>query len=90
MEVHEPYIAISHLSTLHNETGDWRTERPVMNRSRCNKCGLCWTYCPDTSIELDTDGYYKNLYEYCKGCGICVEVCPKKAITMEIEYRQAD
>ena len=87
MEEHEPYVALSHLNTLYNETGDWRTERPVMNRTRCNKCGLCWTFCPEASIELDTDGYYKNLYEYCKGCGMCVEVCPKKAITMEMEYR---
>ena len=87
MEGHEPYVALSHLNTLYNETGDWRTERPVTNRTRCNKCGLCWTFCPEACIELDTDGYYKNLYEYCKGCGICVEVCPKKAITMEMEYR---
>jgi 2-oxoisovalerate ferredoxin oxidoreductase delta subunit len=87
MEGYEPYIAVSHLSTLYNETGDWRAERPVMNRNRCNKCSLCWTYCPDTAIELDTDGYYKILYEYCKGCGICVEVCSRKAITMEREYK---
>ena len=90
MEEHEPYVALSYLNTLFNETWYWRTERQVINRKRCKKSGLCWTFCPETSIELDTDGYYKNLYEYCKGCGICVEVCPKKAITMEMEYRQAD
>lgn len=87
MEVHEPYVAISHLSTVYNETGDWRTERPVIDRSKCNKCGLCWNYCPDVAIELDTDGYYKTLYEYCKGCGICVEVCPRKAIIMEMDHK---
>ena len=87
MEEHAPYIAVSHLSTVYNKTGDWRAERPVMNRTRCNKCSLCWTFCPETSIELDTDGYYKIIYEYCKGCGICVEVCPRKAITMEMEYK---
>ena len=24
------------------KTGDWRTERPVTDKEKCNKCGLCW------------------------------------------------
>lgn len=87
MEGQEPYIAISHLSTLSNETENWRAERPVMNKAKCNKCSLCWIYCPDTVIEPDMDGFYQIRYTYCKGCGICAQVCPRKAITMERETR---
>jgi pyruvate ferredoxin oxidoreductase delta subunit len=64
------------------KTGDWRSQRPVVDREKCNKCGLCWLYCPDAAIEPLEDGYYEPDLFYCKGCGICASVCPKEAITM--------
>jgi pyruvate ferredoxin oxidoreductase delta subunit len=64
------------------KTGDWRSQRPVVDREKCNKCGLCWLYCPDAAIEPVEDGYYEPDLFYCKGCGICASVCPKEAITM--------
>ena len=63
-------------------TGDWRSQRPVVDKEKCNKCGLCWLYCPDAAIEHLEDGYYEPDLFYCKGCGICASVCPKEAITM--------
>jgi len=63
-------------------TGDWRSQRPVVDREKCNKCGLCWLYCPDAAIEPLEDGYYEPDLFYCKGCGICASVCPKEAITI--------
>ena len=63
-------------------TGDRRTERPVVDREKCNKCGLCWLYCPDAAIKVVDDGYYEPDLYYCKGCGICAEMCPKGAIQM--------
>ena len=63
-------------------TGDWRSERPIMDKEKCNKCGLCWLYCPDASMELLKDGYYEPDLYYCKGCGICAKVCSREAITM--------
>ena len=63
-------------------TGDWRTERPVMDKEKCNKCGLCWLYCPDGAIKLLEDGYYEPDLYHCKGCGICAKACPREAITM--------
>ncbi len=63
-------------------TGDWRSQRPILDREKCNKCGLCWLYCPDAAIKLLEDGYYEPDLFYCKGCGICASVCPKEAITM--------
>jgi pyruvate ferredoxin oxidoreductase delta subunit len=63
-------------------TGGWRSRRPVVDREKCNKCGLCWLYCPDAAIEPLEDGYYEPDLFYCKGCGNCASVCPKDAITM--------
>ena len=63
-------------------TGDWRSNRPILDMEKCNKCGLCWLYCPEPAWDLRDDGYFDlNLY-YCKGCGICAVECPRDAIKM--------
>lgn len=69
-------------SAVRLKTGDWRSERPIVDRGKCNKCGLCWLYCPDSALTPLEDGYYEPDLDYCKGCGICSQVCPKEAITM--------
>jgi len=63
-------------------TGDWRSDRPILDKEKCNKCGLCWLYCPDGAVELLEDGYYEPDLYYCKGCGICADVCKREAIIM--------
>ena len=65
------------------KTGSWRVFRPVVDKERCNNCGLCGMYCPDGVINEDL---IIDL-EFCKGCGVCANECPKKAITMEREER---
>ena len=62
-------------------TGDWRTQRPLMDESKCIKCGICFLYCPVNSIRK-TDGKFVFNYDYCKGCGICAHECKQQAITM--------
>jgi pyruvate ferredoxin oxidoreductase delta subunit len=68
-------------------TGDWKTFKPVIDKNKCTKCGLCWIYCPDGAICPAADGGYEVDLNYCKGCGICSEECPVKAISMVQEER---
>ena len=60
------------------QTGSWRVFKPVVDREKCNACGLCAMYCPDASIDEDLNVDLR----FCKGCGICANECPKKAIEM--------
>ena len=65
------------------QTGDWRTEKPILDWDKCKQCLLCVPVCPDMSIPVDAEGKRKDFdYFFCKGCGICANVCPFKAITM--------
>jgi 2-oxoacid:acceptor oxidoreductase delta subunit (pyruvate/2-ketoisovalerate family) len=70
-------------------TGDWRTERPVVNKEKCNVCGICVIYCPPQCMVDDGDYYTANL-QYCKGCGVCAKECPRGAIIMTPEGEYAD
>lgn len=65
-----------------SHTGLWRTMRPVIDYSRCNRCWwVCSTFCPDGAIEV-TNGHYPRIdYEHCKGCMVCVAQCPPHAIS---------
>ena len=67
-------------------TGLWRTLRPVIEESRCNRCWwICSTLCPDAAIDVDAEQKPSIDYEHCKGCMICVSVCPAHAIRVEPE-----
>ncbi len=64
------------------QTGSWRVERPIIDLDKCNRCGLCYIFCPDVAIRQNNDGDFETDLFYCKGCGICAAECPKQAITM--------
>ena len=66
-------------------TGDWRSQKPVFDLSKCTKCGLCYVYCPEGCIQQNDDGYFEADLFYCKGCGICAKECWPKVIKMEEE-----
>ena len=34
-------------------TGSWRVFRPMVEKEKCNVCGLCALYCPDAVIDRD-------------------------------------
>ena len=64
------------------QTGDWKSQSPVLDKDKCNKCALCYIFCPEGCINETEDGFFEADLFYCKGCGICDTECPKKAITM--------
>ena len=71
------------VTTLQVPTGLWRTQRPVIDYARCNRCSwMCSTLCPDSAIRVDADRTPHIDYEHCKGCGICAGVCPPHAIAI--------
>jgi 2-oxoacid:acceptor oxidoreductase delta subunit (pyruvate/2-ketoisovalerate family) len=67
-------------STVSNETGSWRSVRPVIDYEKCINCMMCWLYCPEPAISNEKPP--KIDYRYCKGCGICANECPVKVIKM--------
>jgi 2-oxoacid:acceptor oxidoreductase delta subunit (pyruvate/2-ketoisovalerate family) len=71
------------------DTASWRTSRPVVDDETCNRCGLCFIYCPPQCIRENENEYTPDM-TYCKGCGVCATECPKKAITMTPEGEYAD
>ena len=68
-------------------TGDWKSHRPEVDFGKCNKCTLCYFYCPEGCIAKNAEGYFEADLFYCKGCGICATECPKEAITMVEEEK---
>jgi len=71
-------------------TGLWRTMRPVIDYSLCNRCWwVCSTFCPDGAISVTAGRYPLIDYDHCKGCMVCVTQCPPHAIvaTPEIVAR---
>jgi pyruvate ferredoxin oxidoreductase gamma subunit len=77
------------IQTPVNSRADWRTFRPVVNTVKCTGCQICWTYCPEHSVEMVEKKTTIN-YVYCKGCGICAEECPTKAISMVMENEKKE
>ncbi len=74
-----------HASAALRRTGNWRTERPVIDLTKCKRCFLCYLYCPDAAMRLDADNFPHIDYDHCKGCMICYEECPTEAISRETE-----
>ena len=66
-------------------TGSWRMERPEIELAKCKRCFLCYLYCPDAAIQLDSENYPHLDYDHCKGCMICLVECPTEAITRRAE-----
>ena len=69
-------------STREYRTGDWRSQKPTYDFTKCIKCGVCQLYCPEGCIQQNAEGYFQANLFWCKGCGICCKECPTKVITM--------
>jgi pyruvate ferredoxin oxidoreductase gamma subunit len=67
-------------------TGLWRTMRPVIDETLCNRCSwICSTLCPDGAIDVGANREPRIDYDHCKGCLLCAAVCPPHAIRVEPE-----
>ena len=81
-----PIAGVCWMPTTEYPTGDWRTFKPVLEPEKCNKCLLCYVYCPDAAIEWKPKAEQIEFnYNYCKGCGICANECRREAIKMVLE-----
>ena len=67
------------------ERANWRTFKPVVDTTKCIKCGMCWLNCPDAAYTFNKLGFPECDSKYCKGCLLCVRVCPVKCITAKQE-----
>ena len=76
-----PITPITTVPSTANNTGAWRTFKPIIDLEKCIRCWICWKFCPDVSIRIEDEKPVID-YEHCKGCGICANECPKKAIEM--------
>ncbi len=71
-------------SSVHYETGSWRTYRPILDLDKCIQCFHCWVYCPESAILVEDRKVVGIDYRYCKGCGICEYECSAKPKAIEM------
>lgn len=77
-------------TTSGNETGAWRTYRPIIDATKCIACGTCTAICPESAISLKESNNKKFAIgdlKYCKSCGICAQECPVKCILMVLDKK---
>lgn len=77
--------ATTHLLTdVVNNTGSWRTVKPIIEKGKCKTCGICEKQCPEGGIAMgmaEKERFIDIDYNFCKGCMVCSTVCPTGAIT---------
>lgn len=69
-------------NSVEYNVAQWRVFKPILDKNKCTKCGLCWIFCPEGAIIRNEDETYEINLSFCKGCGICQRSCNAKAITM--------
>lgn len=65
--------------------------KPVIDGSKCTKCGECVVRCPSGAIAKDPEtGIPVIDYKACVFCTLCEEVCPTGAAVMTEEFELAE
>lgn len=58
---------------------------PVLDKKKCQKCGLCVRTCRENAIFQKPEDYPTFIKDLCSNCGACWIVCPDKAIKTKKE-----
>jgi MinD superfamily P-loop ATPase len=53
---------------------------PIINQSKCQKCGRCAKVCREHAIIFVEGKYPVLISDQCIGCSACIIACPHKAI----------
>lgn len=53
---------------------------PIINYSRCDRCGVCVSACPEDALYMTEDGPAFTQPVTCTYCTDCESVCPQSAI----------
>ena len=63
------------------------TRRPVIDKKKCIRCGICVSHCPvpGKAIDFRHGKDQPPVYDYkkCIRCYCCQEMCPEEAITVK-------
>lgn len=55
-------------------------EHPIVDHSKCIKCGECAKICPPHTMKIEPKSFPKLTKSKCIRCWCCAEVCPQNAI----------
>ena len=78
----EPIKPIGAISFLNNQLmKNLLLEHPVVDKSKCLKCGACAKICPKQTMKIEKGAYPKLKANKCIRCWCCSEVCPVSAIS---------
>lgn len=68
---------------LNHSKGKVFANFPKLDKSKCQKCGLCAQNCRSNAIFQSPGRYPEFLKELCSGCSLCWNICPQKAIGIQ-------
>ena len=68
--------------------GGLRASRPVINKGKCKKCGICARDCPPKAMTF-VKGFSPVIdYNKCIRCYCCQELCPESAVDVQTPLLQ--
>ncbi|HUL61535.1 MAG TPA: DUF362 domain-containing protein, partial [Methanocella sp.] len=66
--------------------GRLRASRPVIDKGRCKKCGVCAKDCPARAMMFANGAVPRIDYDKCIRCYCCQELCPQQAVTVKVPW----